>query len=159
MDMTKKELEDILEEERIFEYNHERRLYGFLIHHAGLDYAEVSGKIPLSLAEYIQEGDPDNEKDIFIEGKKDGSTLEDRIKHPELDRMWKEIKQQHEPERVVEQEYQKRRRKFIQKMKKGIRKDELYVEFYQVFSEEAMRYVIKCIRDCQRFNDWAIGNL
>ncbi len=130
--------EEVMEEEKIFEIQNERRLYGFLFkHRKDREYVELSGRIPLALAEMIS-SDPLNRMDICVDGGP---------------KNWKPIERAHH-----DLEKYPREDKIKELIKQG-KKEELYVDYYQIWTVAGLKYTIKCIRKYKQINKWVIGNI
>ena len=87
----RKEFEEVMESEKIFEFHGERRLYGFLFEYKGegRGYITVEGRIPLPLAEKIN-CDPLNKMRICVNGGREDWTPLDMVEHDEKEDFSKE---------------------------------------------------------------------
>ncbi len=140
--MNNENLEEVFEKlmnsEGIFEFGYERRLYGFLFEYKGegRGYITVSGRIPYSLAKKIN-CDPLNKMRICINGGREDWDLLNQLVH--------------DTGRYLP------RKDAIRLIKEG-KCDEMYIEYYHIWTIEGVKHVIKCIREYGEINKWAIGN-
>ena len=140
--MNNENLEEVFEElmnsEGISEFGYERRLYGFLFEYEGegRGYITVSGRIPYPLAKKIN-CDPLNKMRICINGGREDWNLINQLEHDTG---------RYVPENEA-----------IQLIKEG-RSDEMYIEYYHIWTIEGVKHIIKCIREYGEINKWAIGN-
>ena len=127
-----------MDSEKIFELGGERRLYGFLFEYrgGGREYIGVRGRIPYTLAKKIN-CDPLNKMKICINGGSAGWKLLECLKHDEKDYVSDE-----EARQLIDDG-------------KG---DEMYIEYYHIWTIEGLKHVINCIREYGKINKWAIGN-
>jgi len=143
--MTKIELGLVLDSENI----RNMRVNGFKFSHSGTTYAVLKGRIPLSLARKIHEGINNKKLLICVHGNSYDTKPEEWATNAELteqlSQLWERWKSK--VDFSYDDAYTLTQTKYIMKLEKENRIDDLYILYYHIHTAAGVRHVIKCIRE------------
>lgn len=159
--MTRDEFNVLMDGLGIFMWNQKWVLKGFVIEW-GSDYAAVSGKIPLPLANIIS-SDLNNKLKICVGNGNEKTLPIESANHSILQDYSDEfLAKAGTSNRIKNDEFEKNYyQKKAQLISEG-RENEMYIEHYNVYTIEGVKHILKCIRDYKVeegfFNEWALGS-